>query len=101
MKEVLARLGSIFLVGFLLAKLSAFHIYEHHDTLDESNTHCELCVLTMEVQQFDGILPASLAIDYASIVVPFQTNIISFDQKIISTPEEGTHFSRPPPYTLI
>ncbi|MFS4446859.1 hypothetical protein [Maribacter sp. 2307UL18-2] len=100
MKEILSPFGIFILVGLLLTKISAFHVYEHHDTLEDSNTNCELCVLTLEGQQLDGIIPASTTIEKSLIIIPSEPTVRPFDQEAIVSFYKGSLFSRPPPTIL-
>ncbi|MEM9076191.1 MAG: hypothetical protein AAGC43_04085 [Bacteroidota bacterium] len=53
MKVVIKHIGAFLLIGLLLIKVSAFHVYEHHDEPDEHEHQCELCFLTFISQQVD------------------------------------------------
>ncbi len=101
MNEIIGRFSAILLIGLLLFKVSAFHVYEHHDASDDSTSHCELCVLTIEGQQLEGIIPSLLVMDDVSPAVFSQFKINSFEQIIMTSAQEGTLFSRPPPSTLV
>ncbi len=101
MKEFFGRFGTCLLVGLLLVQVSMFHVYEHHDVLDSTDNPCEICVLTIEGQQFEGILPAPFSIDFSPPIVSYRPTIISFGQNFTHSILEGTLFSRPPPFLII
>ena len=100
MKEMLGRFFAILLISLLLVKISAFHVYEHHDELDDSNTHCELCVLTIAGQQFDAIIASPIVIVNNPLIIPSKSGVTSFGSDFIDSFYHHTFFSRPPPHIL-
>ncbi|MEO1012031.1 MAG: hypothetical protein AAFX53_12040 [Bacteroidota bacterium] len=100
MKEILGRISVVLLIGLLLIKVSAFHVCEHHDTPDDSNAHCELCVLAIEAQQLDGNIPSTLVLDYTPPLVPFRLKTTFLGKDYTDSLRNGTLFSRPPPIVM-
>ncbi len=43
----------VLFIGLLLIKISAFHVYEHHHAEEEHEEPCELCLLSIDLQQAD------------------------------------------------
>ena len=62
MKEIMKHSVSILLVGLLLIKISAFHVYDHHDTEDPPGNQCELCILILDGQPSEALYTPALAI---------------------------------------
>ncbi|WP_435622831.1 hypothetical protein [Flagellimonas sp.] len=95
------HIGTLLFTGLLLLKVSAFHVYEHHDK-HEDKTHeheneCELCFLTFFFQQSD-ILTADFDSIQTKVVSPvFQDPIITLDSLVLSGLWETYFLSRPPP----
>lgn len=56
MKAIIRYFWSTILIGVLLIKISAFHVCEHHDSLEHSKTPCENCLLVINVLELEGIL---------------------------------------------
>lgn len=100
MKEIFGRFFAIFLICLLLVKVSAFHIYEHHNAPDDSNKQCELCILTIDGQQFEGIVPLPSVIECPSLTLHSRSTTFSFGESHANTFYKGTLYSRPPPYKL-
>lgn len=100
MKEILIRLSAILLIGLLLVKISAFHVYEHHDSVGESKEPCERCVLIIEGQQLESLTPSTTVVECATLQIPSQHNISSLAEGHMLAVEEGILFSRPPPRQL-
>ncbi|UII81319.1 hypothetical protein [Flagellimonas sp. CMM7] len=101
MKEILRRCFAFLLIGLLLIKVSAFHVYEHQNNLDNPLEHCEHCLLAFDGQQFEGLIPSN------PVPQKFLTPVIS-KQKIVSSKFSFTNtaklvslFSRPPPSQMV
>ena len=100
MKEVLKYLGAAFLLVLLLVKASAFHIYDHHDSLNGQENQCEFCLLVIDSQQAD-ILLVSSDISEGNIPTPLlQDQIISVDFQVNLSPSKTELLPRPPPSIL-
>ena len=100
MKNVLKYLGAVLFVTLMLTKASAFHIYEHHDSLNDQETPCELCILSIDNQQTDILFCPILSL-VENIELPvYQGNLISFDLQLDKGPMKTSLFSRPPPSLL-
>ena len=56
MKNTFQNIGVVLLISLLLINVSAFHMYEHAEPIDDANEHCELCVLTIEGQEIEGLV---------------------------------------------
>ncbi|MEP3210814.1 MAG: hypothetical protein ABJN95_16550 [Maribacter sp.] len=100
MKKILERFSAVLLIGLLLIKVSAFHVYEHHDSLDDSNDHCELCVLTIEGQQSESLTPPLTVVVHSPLQFPSLPKIHSLEEGYVQTIVKGNLFARPPPQQL-
>ena len=100
MKEVLTYLGTILFTVLLLVKASAFHIYEHQDSADGQENHCEYCLLIIDSQQSD-VLVANTYITENNFLLPVhQDKIISVDFQVYLSPAKTEQLPRPPPAVL-
>lgn len=97
MKQLLEPFNAFFLIGLLLIKVSAFHVYEYHDSLDDSDDHCELCVLTIEGQQSESFIPPLTVVDCPILRLPSQHKIYSFEKGYANAIAKGNLLARPPP----
>lgn len=100
MKDFLGRLGALLLFSLLLVKISAFHIYEHHDTLDGNAKHCEICLLTLEGQQLEGTIPAAITFDGTRLLVSYEPQTVYYSRHDTDALRKGELFSRPPPQLM-
>ena len=100
MKEVLKYLSAALLLVLVLVKASAFHIYDHHDSLNGQENQCEFCLLVIENQQSE-ILIVSSDISADAIPTPLlQGQIVSVDFQVNLSPLKTELLPRPPPSTL-
>ena len=100
MKEVLKYLGAFIFAILLLAKASAFHVYEHQDTPEGNDTHCEYCLIAIDSQQADFI-PVSQDIFEDKIMPSTHQDVISsFDFQVSLSPFKTEQLPRPPPAVL-
>lgn len=97
MKNVLKQLGIVLFVSILLIKLSAFHIYEHHDTIDEQEMQCELCFLVFESQHSEGLQPIIPIIEDSTLRLSSESKIIELNFQPVPNLHRAALFSRPPP----
>lgn len=100
MKDFLKHIGSTFLLGLLLIKLSAFHVYEEHDNLNGQEHHCEFCLLAIENQQLDSLIVSSPLIDDIFNEPIHQDGIIWVDLSVNLNHSKEEQFTRPPPFIL-
>ncbi|MEM9647150.1 MAG: hypothetical protein AAF969_01625 [Bacteroidota bacterium] len=97
MKEILRGCLSFLLIGLLLIKISAFHVYEHEDKLDDSTEHCEHCLLVLDGPQSEGLMPTKLMSEKTMEPVLYQDQIIPSGISGENTTRLTILFSRPPP----
>lgn len=101
MKNVLKYFGALLFVGLVLAKVSAFHVYEHHDTLSGQDTHCEFCFLAIENQQADVLLdPVEVIVEDPGLP-EYKGDTNPYELQLHNGPLKTALFSRPPPSLLI
>ena len=55
MKAIVRFFWPTILIGVLLIKISAFHVCEHHDSPEHSETPCENCLLVSDALELEGI----------------------------------------------
>ncbi|NAS12185.1 hypothetical protein [Poritiphilus flavus] len=100
MKDVLKYLGVLLFTGLMLAKATAFHIYEHHDTMNGQDTQCELCLLCIDNQQSEA-LAVSFEISEENPPLPESSSkITAIDFQVNLSLQENKLFCRPPPSLL-
>ena len=88
---------SLVLIAVLLIKVSAFHVYEEHDAVEDPGGHCELCVIAIDGLQFEGITPSPIVVPESPVSAFFKPERI-FPQQMHALKGEAFHlFSRPPP----
>ena len=97
MKNILEYIGTVLFIGLMLVKISAFHVYEHHDSVYGQHTQCELCVLTMESQQGETLMTPTAIVAVDLNIPDYNSDITPFDLPVITDPLKTTLFSRPPP----
>lgn len=95
--DLLKNIGSILLLGLLLLKLSAFHIYEEHDSLNGQDTHCEFCLLVIENQQLETTVISSPIIDEVFVEPIHLGTITTVDLQVYLGPSKKEQLPRPPP----
>ena len=88
---------SLILVAILLIKVSAFHIYEEHDTLEDPGDHCELCLIAIDNLQLEGIDPSPAVVPNLPITTLLRPVKVFPEQSLSLGNESGQLFSRPPP----
>ena len=90
-------MGVILLTGLVLAKVSAFHIYEHHHTFNEQEEQCEFCLLAIDSQKTEVFI-SSLSLAWEEVSTTLQQNqIIVKHLDVLSDTWKADLFSRPPP----
>ncbi len=94
---MLKNIGSALLLGLLLFKLSAFHVYEEHDGIDGQDTHCEFCLLVIENQQLDTLMESPPYVDSVIVEPVLQGQIVSVDLEVYPSPSKKEQLPRPPP----
>ena len=87
------------LLGLLLFKLSAFHIYEEHDGIDGQENHCEFCLLVIENQQLDTNIEYPPNVNDVFIEKVLQVTITAVDKEVYPSPSKKEQLPRPPPST--
>ena len=92
---------SFLLIALLLIKVSAFHIYEEHDTLEDSGEKCELCLMAVESLQLDGTDPGVVDVPRAEVAVFQGLSQIFARQSFARKGETLLLFSRPPPASRV
>ena len=88
---------SLLLVAILLIKVSAFHIYEEHDSVEDAGGHCELCMMAIDGLQLEGINPSPAIVPQSPITTLLKPVRTSLQQVHALWGEAGQLFSRPPP----
>ena len=101
MKDFFARFISILFVGLVLIKVSAFHVYEHFDSLDGSHEDCELCIFAIEGQQFESSLFPIAEIEQILSIIASRPKITYVVQEHVVLIKKGILLLRPPPYSFI
>jgi len=84
----------------MLTKVSAFHLYEHHDAFDGHETQCEFCLLAIDNQQAETLTAFTADLTEEPILIPRGNKIIAFAFIPILEPAQTELVSRPPPTTL-
>ncbi|WP_394749352.1 hypothetical protein [Spongiimicrobium salis] len=97
MKNFLQHFGTLLLISLLLIKSSAFHVYEHEETSDDSN-HCELCVLTLDSQQAEVLVPAVAIANETPVYKELSLNEDFESINYKNSDNWSTLLSRPPPH---
>lgn len=97
MKEVIGRCFAMLLIGLLLIKVSAFHIYEHQNALDSSASHCEQCVVAIYGQQSEAQITSFPVPEALPKIIRYKDIIISRDNALTHNIAFIVPFSRPPP----
>ena len=100
MKEVLKCSGAFLFAVLLLAKVSAFHIYEHQNEADGQDTQCEYCILAIDSQQADILLPTLDIVENNNRPSTHDELIISNDFQVNLSPSKTEQLPRPPPAVL-
>ena len=100
MKDVLKYLGSFLFVAILLAKVSAFHIYEHQDDSKGHQDQCEYCLLVIESQQTDIVLTSSTFAEDKFLPSVYQIKTTTVDSEVDLNPFKTEQLPRPPPAVL-
>ncbi len=90
-------MGIFFLVGMLFAKITAFHVYEHHDVENDTVDQCELCILAIDNQQSEIVSLSFTALNQPSSFWDYEPRIFFSSIQIPKTQLEFHHCSRPPP----
>ena len=88
---------ALLLVAILAIKVSAFHIYEEHDPLEDPGGHCELCLIAIDGLQLEGIHPSPVVVPNSHAGILFRPVHIFMPQAHTPGSEAGQLFSRPPP----
>ena len=80
----------------MLLKVSAFHVYTHHDADCEGIDNCEICDLVLENQTSDLDIPSPSLAEIQDVVLI--NNRVLLKPESFST-DSGINllFSRPPP----
>ncbi|WP_139063719.1 hypothetical protein [Flagellimonas eckloniae] len=91
------HLGSFLLITLILIKVSAFHVYEHHDDHEDKTGSCEFCLFAIDSQQSDLLLQASAVIKVPNELSAYKPCIISQDFQISRVSCRSNLFYRPPP----
>ena len=101
MKETLTRFGALLVISLLLIKISAFHVYEHFETLDGSSEGCEQCVFAVEGQDLKSFLPLVTVWNQLCSNTPAE-QVTNYFSQILAIPfKEGLPFLRPPPHRSV
>jgi hypothetical protein len=96
-KGSLKHLGTFFLVGMLFAKISAFHVYEHHDVENDKVGQCELCILAIDNQQSEIVSFSFVGFDEPYSLWDYEPRLFFSSVQIPKMLLEFHHCSRPPP----
>ncbi|UOY06806.1 hypothetical protein L0P88_23175 [Muricauda sp. SCSIO 64092] len=97
MKTIVRYFWSTILVGFLLIKISAFHVCEHHHSSEHSKTPCENCLLVIDALELEGI---STPVEGLEL---FRPEILSAEKLVFATTRYknkkriANFYCRPPP----
>ncbi|WP_422080611.1 hypothetical protein [Ulvibacterium sp.] len=97
MKGSLKHLGIFFLVGMLFAKISAFHVYEHHNAEDNEVGQCELCILAIDNQQTETATFSFGEFNEPNSFGDYGPGLFFTSVQIPKIQLESHHCSRPPP----
>ncbi|WP_147415999.1 hypothetical protein [Ulvibacterium marinum] len=100
MKGSLKHISVFFLVGMLFAKITAFHVYEHHDVENDTVDQCELCILAIDNQQSETTSFSFVALDQPSFLWDYEPRVFFSSIQIPKTQLESHHCSRPPPSVI-
>ena len=100
MKQIFRCFAAFILVGLLLVKVAAPHVYEHFDSAEGAPDDCELCVLAIEGQNIESFLPTVITIEQLTLPILSSSLPSYVAQRDIFTIDKGILFLRPPPYHL-
>ncbi len=99
-KDIFKFFGSILLVALIFVKVSAFHVYEHHNSIDDDKPSCELCLFALDSQQAQVLIQTTAEIKVPNDFLANRSIIVAQDFKISKTSSGGNLFCRPPPSIL-
>ena len=99
MKVEIKHISALLLISLLLLKVSAFHVYEHHNELTEHEHQCELCFITFVSQQVDILVFDTNFISIDFEPPEFKEQINSTDLSSPSGFWQSSLLSRPPPFS--
>ncbi|WP_273566692.1 hypothetical protein [Maribacter halichondriae] len=85
------------LFALLLVKVSAFHVYTHHDSPTDELDNCKICHLVLETQSSEQQVEPVLSFDIAKIAVIGENPIIRENTVFTSFLLHYRLFGRPPP----
>ena len=97
MSQMKRIVGLLLFTSLMLLKVSALHVYTHHDDDCNGIEKCEICDIVFESQSADLEISSSFILHISQGVIPNS----SFTEKAqIFSGELKVHqlFSRPPPF---
>lgn len=93
------HIGTLLLISLLLLKVSAFHVYEHHNESVEHEHQCELCFIAFISQQVDILVFDTYFVQIEFEPPEFTEQINITDLSFPSGFWQSSLLSRPPPFS--
>ena len=85
------------LFALLLVKVSAFHVYTHHDSPTDELDNCKICHLVVETQSSEQHVEPAFSFDIPRLEIVGHDSITQNTTVLTSFLSHYRLFGRPPP----
>ncbi len=99
MLQVKKILSLVVFTLLMLIKVSALHVYTHHQDDCDAVENCEICDIVLDIQSSDVEIPSQF-VPLASQSIVQEEVSIKYIQTFTGNSNLHQLFSRPPPFTV-